>query len=159
MRGGVNKAIPIVTAIIVVVIPVLLISIANVTSSALNRGGKSQNVVAEDDAYVGTRPDYSKFSALPVIRMTTKDDLPYSVVVELVLDYDLNDASAATELTSRVVELSDFLSSYFSSKYGADLQSNKVDTLKQDLMEKMNKLLNKAKIWTIYFKHLSTTEI
>jgi flagellar FliL protein len=99
------------------------------------------------------------FSALPVIRATTKDPSPYSVVVEIVLGYDLNNATAATELTSRLVELQDFVRNYFSSKYNADLQPDKEEQLKHDLIEKLNRRLNTAKVRAVFFKQLSTMEM
>jgi flagellar FliL protein len=99
------------------------------------------------------------FSALPVIRATSKDPTPYSVVVEMVLGYDLNNATAATELTSRIVELQDFTRNYFSNKFNADLQPDKEEQLKQDLIEKINRMMNTAKIRAIYFKQLSTMEM
>ncbi|MDR2793396.1 MAG: flagellar basal body-associated FliL family protein [Treponema sp.] len=138
---------------------ILIVTISVITVKILNKGGTSQTVVADDDAYVGTRPQYSMFSALPVIRATTKDPSPYSVVVELVLGYDLNNATAATELTSRLVELQDFIRNYFSNKYNADLQPDKETQLKQDLMEKLNRLLNTAKVRAVFFKQLSTMEM
>jgi flagellar FliL protein len=138
---------------------IFIVTVSVITFNILNKGGKSQTVVPEDDAYTGTRPQYSMFSALPVIRATTKDPTPYSVVVEMVLGYDLNNATAATELTSRIVELQDFTRNYFSNKYNADLQPDKEEQLKQDLIEKINRMMNTAKIRAIFFKQLSTMEM
>ncbi|MDR1466590.1 MAG: flagellar basal body-associated FliL family protein [Treponema sp.] len=138
---------------------VVVIVICVITFDILNRRGTSQTTVPENEAFVGTRPTYSNFSALPIIRANTKDTPPYSVIVEMVLGYDLNNATAATELTSRLVELQDFTRNYFSNKFNADLQPDKEETLKNDLMEKMNRLLNTAKIRAIYFRQLSTMEM
>ncbi|MDR0375221.1 MAG: flagellar basal body-associated FliL family protein [Treponema sp.] len=138
---------------------ILIVTISVITFNILNKGGRSQTVVTENDAYIGTRPQYSMFSALPVIRATTKDPSPYSVVVEIVLGYDLNNATAATELTSRLVELQDFVRNYFSNKYNADLQPDKEEQLKHDLLEKLNRHLNTAKVRAIFFKQLSTMEM
>jgi flagellar FliL protein len=139
---------------------VLIVTISVITFGILNKGGTSQTVVTtEDDAFVGTRPQYSMFNALPVMRATTKDPTPFSVVVEMVLAYDLNNAGAASELTSRLVELQDFTRNYFSNKYNADLQPDREEQLKKDLMEKLNRLLNTAKVRAIFFKQLSTMEM
>ncbi len=139
---------------------ILIVTISVITFNILNRGGQSQAVVSDDSsAYVGNRPEYSKFTALPVIRTTTQDPIPYSVVVEIVLGYDLNNATAATELTSRLTELQDFLRHYFSSTYNTDLLPEKEEQLKRDLMEKLNRLLNTAKIRAIYFTQLSSMEM
>ncbi|MDR0644624.1 MAG: flagellar basal body-associated FliL family protein [Treponema sp.] len=136
----------------------MIVTIAVLMRNAFAKSG-NQTTVPENDAYIGTRPTYSYFSTLPVIRANTKDTPSYSVIVELVLGYDLNDATAATELTSRLVELQDFIHNYFSNKYNADLQPDKEEILKNDLMEKMNDLLNTAKIRAIYFRQLSTVEM
>ncbi|MDR2783040.1 MAG: flagellar basal body-associated FliL family protein [Treponema sp.] len=138
---------------------ILIVTISVITFNILNKGGKSQTVVTDDVTYEGTRPQYSMFSALPVIRAMTKDPSPYSVVVEIVLGYDLNNATAATELTSRLVELQDFIRNYFSSKYNVDLQPDKEEQLKQDLIEKLNRRLNTAKVRAVFFKQLSTMEM
>jgi flagellar FliL protein len=138
---------------------ILIVTISVITFTILNKGGQSQTVVADNSAYVGTRPEYSMFSALPVIRTTTADSPAYSVVVEMVLGYDLNNATAATELTSRLTELQDFLRHYFSSKVHEDLKPEKEENLKQDLIEKINRMMNTAKIRVIYFKQLSTMEM
>ncbi|MDR1127038.1 MAG: flagellar basal body-associated FliL family protein [Treponema sp.] len=138
---------------------VVVITVSVITFNILNGRGASQTTVSESPTWEGSRPTYSYFSALPVIRANTKDTPPYSIMVELVLGYDLNNATAATELTSRLVELQDFVRNYFSSKFNADLQPDKEETLKNDLMEKVNRLLNTAKIRAIYFKQLSTMEM
>jgi flagellar FliL protein len=140
---------------------ILIVTISVITFNILNKGGgRSRTAVSMDDAaYIGVRPSYSMFSALPVIRATTKDPNPYSVVAEMVLGYDLNNATAATELTSRLVELQDFTRNYFGNKYAADLQPDKEEELKRDLMEKLNRLLNTARVRAVYFKQLSTMEM
>ncbi|MDR0785629.1 MAG: flagellar basal body-associated FliL family protein [Treponema sp.] len=137
----------------------VVFTISVITFNILNGSGKSQTTVPENEVWIGERPTYSTFNAIPVIRANTKDTPPYSVVVDMVLGYDLNNSTAATELTSRLVELQDFIRNYFSNKFQADLQPDKETALKNDLMEKMNRLLNTAKIRTIYFKQLSTMEM
>jgi flagellar FliL protein len=138
---------------------ILIVTIAVITFNILNKNGTGQTVVMEDDAYTGVRPQFSMFSALPIVRATTKDPTPSSVIVEIVLGYDLNNATAATELTGRLVELQDFTRNYFSNKYSADLLPDKEEQLKQDIMEKLNRLLNTAKVRAVYFKQLSVMEM
>jgi flagellar FliL protein len=154
MKGGVNKRLPAILATVVIIIlaAIILFTAASViTYNVLNKDTDTDTQTAQ--------PQYSMFSSLPVIRATTKDSTPYSVVVELILGYDLNDTAAATELTSRLVELQDFIRSYFSSKYNVDLQPDKEEQLKQELIEQFNSRLNVAKIRTIEFKQLITMEM
>ncbi|MDR1956118.1 MAG: flagellar basal body-associated FliL family protein [Treponema sp.] len=139
---------------------ILIVTVAVITYSILNKGGKSQTVVPENSPYIGTRPQYSMFSAIGLIRTRTKDPTPYTVVVEMILGYDLNNAQAATELTGRLYELRDFVRSYFSSKYAEELLPENEGRLKQEIIELLNtRMLNTAKVRTILFNQLDAIEM
>ncbi|MDR2393428.1 MAG: flagellar basal body-associated FliL family protein [Treponema sp.] len=139
---------------------ILIVTVVVITYSILNKGGRSQTVVPENSPYIGTRPQYSMFSAIGMIRTRTKDPTPYSVVVDMIIGYDLNNAQAATELTGRLYELRDFVRSYFSSKYAEDLQPENEARLKQEIIELLNtRVLNTAKVRMILFNQLDAMEI
>jgi flagellar FliL protein len=139
---------------------ILIVTVVVITFSILNKGGRSQTVVPENSPYIGTRPQYSMFSAIGLIRTRTKDPTPYAVVVEMIIGYDLNNAQAATELTGRLYELRDFVRSYFSSKYAEELQPENEARLKQEIIELLNtRVLNTAKVRTILFNQLDAMEM
>ncbi|QQO08250.1 flagellar basal body-associated FliL family protein [Breznakiella homolactica] len=139
---------------------IFIVTVAVITFNILNRGGRSQTVVSETDPYVGRRPQYSMFTAVGVVRTRTNDPTPYSVVVNMVLGYDMNDKNAQTELTNRLYELRDFTRSFFNSKSAADLQPENEARLKQEIMEALNtRILEKAKIRMVVFTQLDIMEM
>jgi flagellar FliL protein len=90
-----------------------------------------------------------------MIRTSTKDEVPYSVVVDMVIGYDLNDNAAATELTARLYELRDFVRSFFRSKTADQLQPEDEARLKQEIIELLNtRVLNTARARIILFNQL-----
>jgi flagellar FliL protein len=139
---------------------IFIVTVAVITYNILNKGGKSQTVIPESPSYIGTRPQYSMFSAIGTIRTRTKDPSPYAVMVEMIIAYDLNDTVANSELSGRLIELQDFVRHYFSGKYAAELQPENEARLKQDIIEQLNtRLLNTAKVRMILFKQLEAVEM
>jgi flagellar FliL protein len=134
---------------------IFIVTVSVITYNILNQGGRSQTVIPENSPYVGSRPQYAMFTAIGMIRTGTKDPVPYSVVVDMVIGYDLNDNAASTELTSRIYELRDFVRSYFRTKLAADLQPENEARLKQEIVEMLNtRVLNTAKARIILFNQL-----
>ncbi|MDR0721512.1 MAG: flagellar basal body-associated FliL family protein [Treponema sp.] len=139
---------------------ILIVTVVVITYNILNKGGRSQTAVPENSPYIGSRPQYSMFSAIGMIRTRTKDPTPYAVVVDMIIGYDLNNAQAATELTGRLYELRDFVRSYFGSKYVEELQPENEARLKQEIIELLNtRVLNTAKVRTILFNQLDAMEM
>jgi flagellar FliL protein len=134
---------------------IFIVTVSVITYKILNKGGRSQTVIPENSPYIGSRPQYSMFTAIGMIRTSTKDPLPYSVVVDMVIGYDQNDNAAATELTSRLYELRDFVRNFFRTKQASDLQPENEARLKQEIVEGLNtRLLNTAKARIILFNQL-----
>ena len=139
---------------------IFIVTVSVITFNILNKGGKSQTVVPMDSPYMGTRPVYSYFSSIGIVRTKTRDATPTAVVVEMNLGYDQNDNAGATELTSRISELQDFTRSFFSSKYAAELLPEKEGQIKKEIIELLNtRLLNTARIRNITFKQLEVMEM
>jgi flagellar FliL protein len=140
---------------------VFIVTVSFVTYTVLSKGGKSQTAVAEPASpYVGTRPQYQIFSSINSVRTRTKDTTPYSVAVDMVVGYDMNDKYAQAELTSRLYELQDFVRSFFSSKYAAELQPENEARLKQEILEAINtRILDTSTVKIILFKQLDVNEM
>ncbi|MDR0562957.1 MAG: flagellar basal body protein FliL [Spirochaetaceae bacterium] len=138
---------------------IFIVTVSVITYNILNKGGKSQTVIPENSPYVGTRPQYNMFGAIGLVRTRTKDPVPHAVIVEMVIAYDLNDNAGNTELTSRIVELQDFVRSFFRSKYAKELEPENEAQLKREIIELLNtQMLNTAKARNIFFKQLETIE-
>ncbi|MCL2832245.1 MAG: flagellar basal body-associated FliL family protein [Treponema sp.] len=137
-----------------------IITICVITFNILNKQGPSQTIMPDSSPYVGTRPQYSMFTSIGVIRTQTKDTAPYTVVVDMVIGYDQNDNAAAGEMTSRLYELRDFVRSFFRSKTAAELQPENEARLKQEIMETLNtRVLNSGKVKVILFNQLDVMEM
>jgi flagellar FliL protein len=140
---------------------IFIVTVAVITYNIMNRGGKSQtSAVDPSSPYVGKRPDYNMFTLIGPVTTRTKDVTNYSVTVDMIIGYDLNDSAAQTELTSRQYELRDFVRSYFTGKYAAELQPENEFRLKQEIREILNtRLLNTAKARIILFNKLDVMEV
>ena len=138
---------------------IFIVTVSVVTYNILNKGGQSQTVIPANSPFVGARPQYSVFTAIGTIRTSTKDPIPYAVVVDMVVGYDLNDNSASTELTARLYELRDFVRMFFRSKMADELKPENEARLKQEIVELLNtKVLNSARARIILFNQLDVMQ-
>jgi flagellar FliL protein len=139
---------------------IFIVTVSVITFNIMNKSGKSATVVPVDSPYVGTRPTYSYFTAIGVIRTSTSDPVPYGVVVNMIIGYDLNSATAATELTSRISELKDFVRYFFRTKTAAELAPQNEEKIKQEIMEQLNtRILNTTKVRSILFTQLDVMQM
>jgi flagellar FliL protein len=139
---------------------IFIVTVAVITYNIMNKGGKSQTVITDTSPYVGKRPEYSMFTSIGTVRTRTKDPTPYSVVVDMIIGYDMNDRNAQTELTTRLRELQDFVRFFFSSKYSNELKPENEARLKQEIIEALNtRLLVNSKARIILFTQLDVIEM
>jgi len=134
---------------------IFIVTVSVITYNILNKGGQSQTVIPANSPFVGARPQYSVFTSIGLIRTSTRDPIPYSVVVDMVVGYDLNDNSASTEMTGRLYELRDFVRTFFRGKTADELKPENEPRLKQEIIELLNtKVLNSARARIILFNQL-----
>jgi len=139
---------------------IFIVTVSVITYTILNKGGQSQTVIPANSPFVGARPQYSVFTSIGVIRTTTRDPVPYSVVVDMVIHYDLNDSAGSTELTGRLYELRDFVRSFFRSKTADELKPENEPRLKQEIIEQLNtKVLNTTRARMITFNQLDVMQM
>jgi flagellar FliL protein len=140
---------------------IFIITVVVITVRIIGSGGKSQTVVTDPNSpYMGKRPDYSMFTSIGIVRTRTRDVTPSAVVVDMVIGYNLNDSAAATELTSRLYQLRDFVRSYFNGKYAQELQPENEAQIKQEIIEYLNnRVLDIAKVRMILFNQLDVMEM
>ena len=117
---------------------IFIVTVSVITYNILNRGGQSQSPIPSASPFVGSRPQYQMFSSIGVVRTSTKDPLPYSVVVDMVVGYDLNDNATASELTARLYELKDFVRLFFKSKTADELRPENEPRIKAEIIERLN---------------------
>jgi flagellar FliL protein len=134
---------------------VFIVTISVITYNILNKGGKSQTAIPSNSPFVGARPQYQFFTSIGMVRTSTKDPVSYSVVVDMVIGYDLNDNAAQSELIGRLYELRDFVRLYFKSKMADELRPENEARIKQEILEMLNtRVLNSAKVRIILFNQL-----
>jgi flagellar FliL protein len=139
----------------------VIVTVSIITVNAVSGGGKSRTATTDPtDPYVGKLPEYAAFTLIGPVTTRTSDTVTYSVTVEMILQYDLNDNAAQTELTGRQYELRDFVRNYFSKKSAADLSPEKEGTLKREIREQLNtRYLDVAKVRNVLFNKLDVMEM
>jgi flagellar FliL protein len=138
---------------------IFIVTVAVITYKILNSRGESQTVLDPTSEYIGTRLQYSTFSLIGQLNARTRDET-HTVVVDMLIEYDLNSNAAATELTARVNQLRDFTRHYFASKYFNELAPENEDALKQEIREILNtRYLDTAKVRGILFNKLDVMEL
>jgi len=140
---------------------IFIVTVVIITVNIMNKGGKSQSGTGDsDDLYVGKRPEYAFYTLIGPVTIKTKDPVNHSATVEMIIGYDLNDNAAQTELISRQYELRDFVRTYFSGKYAAELEPENDTRLKKEIMQILNdRFLDKAKVRIILFNKLDVMEV
>ncbi|MDR1900293.1 MAG: flagellar basal body-associated FliL family protein [Treponema sp.] len=141
---------------------VFIVTVAVITYNIMSKGGKSQTAVTDpQDPYMGKRPEYAYYTLIGSVTTKTKDaDKSYSVTVDMIIGYDLNNNAAQTELTGRQYELRDFVRNYFQGKYSSELQPENEAKLKSDIRETLNtRFLDTAKVRIILFDKLDVMEM
>jgi flagellar FliL protein len=156
-KGGLGAVLPNLLKFVALGLAALIfiIGVAAFTTNLIMKRGQSQTVIPESSPYQGNRPLYAAFTAIGQVQTRTRDAVPYSVVVDMVIEYDLNDNAAATELTGRIYQLQDFVRNFFSGCTVEQLYPENEARLKQQIIEKLNtQVLNTAKARNILFKKL-----
>ena len=139
---------------------IFIVTVSVITYSILNRGGRAQTVIPSTSPFVGTRPTFSFYTLLGTVTTTTRDVIPHSVRVEMILGYDENDSAAATELTNRRYELEDFVRVFFRSKTAEELGPENEPRLRQEIIEQLNtRMLNTARVRIVLFRQLDVMRL
>lgn len=134
---------------------IFIVTVSVITFNILNRGGQNQTFIPTANPFVGARPTFQFFTLIGPVRTMTRDPIPYSVVVNLQLGFDEGDNATATELTSRLHELQDFVRVFFRSRTAAELRPENEPRLKREIVEQINtRILNTARVRTVTFTQL-----
>jgi flagellar FliL protein len=139
---------------------IFIVTVSVITVNVVTNQGTSQTVIPGNSPYEGARPQYSFYTNIGQIRTNTRDVVPNTVIVDMVLGYDLNDAAAMTEINGRLYELRDFTRSFFRTKTAIELQPENEARLKQEIIELLNtRIFSNTRIRMIFFNQLDVMEI
>ena len=142
----------------IIFLTIFLSTFSVIASNLLNKGGKDQTVV--NSPYEMKSPEYAYYTLIGPVTIKTKDPASHSATVEMIIGYDMNDNAAQTELISRQYELRDFVRTYFSEKYAAELEPDNETRLKKEIMQILNdRFLDRARVRVILFNKLDVMEI
>jgi flagellar protein FliL len=138
---------------------IFIVAVVVITVNIMSGKGESQTSMDPTSEYIGTRPQYATFTLIGQINTRTRD-LTHAIVVDMLIEYDLNNNAAQTELTGRVNQLRDFTRNYFASKYYNELEPENEQKLKQEIREILNtRYLDTAKVRNILFNKLDVMEL
>jgi flagellar FliL protein len=153
--GGLGNLLPTIFKFVAIGLGALIfiVTVSVITYNIMNRGGRSQTVVGDPSSpYEGRRPIFSHYTGIGTITVRTRDVVPSTVTVEVIIGYDLNDQAASMEFINRQHALRDFMRRYFSSKTAAELAPEREEQLKREIREQLNtRFLDTARAREILF--------
>ena len=118
-----------------------------------------QATIPVSQEYVGKREVLDWYTSLGQVSTKTSDSLPASVIVEVVLGYKKEDKAASTEITSRQIEIKDFLRRYFTEMTVNDLRPKNEDKRRIEIRNAINDdILSSSKIKDVRFLSLQVIE-
>ena len=136
---------------------VFIVTVVVITTSIMNQGVQSQSYPAVSPEYEA-ESEILQWFAVEEIRGRTADDHAVTVMVTVKLGYKLDDKNLQTEIGQRAEQIYEIIRLYFGSKYDDDLKPQDEPGIKQDLIEKINRILSTGKIKEIIFKQFQTIE-
>ncbi|MFI3258006.1 MAG: flagellar basal body-associated FliL family protein [Spirochaetales bacterium] len=137
---------------------ILIVTVVVITMQILGTNQTATTAIPVSADYTPQREVYSWYENLPDIRTKTDDAIPASVVVTVVLGYDLDNTTTSSEITARRIEIQDYLRKYFSSKRRAELTPQNEDALKLEIKNDINDILTQSAIRDVRFLSFDIVE-
>lgn len=136
---------------------IFIVTVVVITVSIMGGSGKNQTAIPLSEDYVGVREVLQWYQAIGSIQTRTSDAIPASVMVDIALGFAFEDKTTPAELSSRLVELKDFLRSYFHNKTVAELRNE--EKIKIEIRNAINdNILAKSKIKDVRFTKYEIVE-
>ena len=138
---------------------ILIVTVVIITNVIMHKNEPPVTPIANAEEYVSKREVLDWYSSIGSIRTKTKDPLPASVIVEVVLGYKTQDKVTSTEITQRQIEIKDFLRRYFTGKSSVELGHENEDALRIEIRNAINDdILSSSKIRDVRFLTLDIIE-
>ena len=136
---------------------IFIVTVVVITVNLLSKNGKSHSEYPIAEEYRDSREILQYYSAIDAVKASTRDTVPGTVIVKVELGYPANDKATPQELTARLVELKDFLRSYFQNKTIAELRQE--EKIKIEIRNEINdNILSKTKIKGVAFTQYDIIE-
>ncbi|MBE6349790.1 MAG: flagellar basal body protein FliL [Spirochaetaceae bacterium] len=138
---------------------ILVVTVVIITMKVVNTNSPVQTATPISQDYVGRREVLDWYTSLGSIRTKTSDAIPASVVVDVVLGYKSQDKITSAEITSRQIEIKDFLRRFFTEKTASELKPQNEDKLRIEIRNTINDdILSTSKIKDVRFLSLDVIE-
>lgn len=160
-KGGLGALLPSLLKWVAIAIGaiILIVSVVVVTMKIVGSNTSPASTFPISEEYSGQREIYDWYTSLGAIRTKTSDDTPATVTVDVVLGYKKDDKAVATEITSRNIELVDFLRRYFTQRTIAELKPANEENLRSEIIRSINEtILTSTKIRDVRFRQLDVVE-
>ena len=129
---------------------IFIVTIVVITVNVMGLTGRSQTAVPVSEDYVPLQEPLEWYQSISTIQTRSSDVPPASIMVDIALGYTIGDKEAPSEISSRSIELRDFLRSFFHAKTAAELQNE--NRIKVEIRNFINdNLLTKTRIRDVRF--------
>ncbi len=138
---------------------ILIVTVVIITMKVMGTNNTATVAVPVSPEYTSKRELLSWYNSIGSIKTKTCDEVPASVIVEVVLGYKIDDKVTATEITQRQIEIKDFLRRYFTGKTAAELRPNNEAKLQMEIRNTINDdILSTSRIKDVKFLTLDVLE-
>ncbi|MBQ1198078.1 MAG: flagellar basal body-associated FliL family protein [Treponemataceae bacterium] len=138
---------------------ILIVTVVIITMKVMGTNNTATVAVPVSPEYTSKRELLSWYNSIGSIKTKTCDEVPASVIVEVVLGYKVDDKTTATEITQRQIEIKDFLRRYFTGKTAAELRPNNEAKLQMEIRNTINDdILSTSRIKDVKFLTLDVLE-
>lgn len=160
-KGGIGALLPSLLKWVAIALGaiILIVTVVFITMKIMGGNSSAETAIPISEEYAGKREILDWYTSLGSIRTKTSDAIPASVIVEVVLGYKKDDKATSTEITSRTIELKDFLRRYFTEKTIADLKPQNEEKLRIEIRNAINDdILSTSKIKDVRFLSFDVVE-
>lgn len=138
---------------------ILIVTVVIITMKVMGTNNTATVAVPVSPEYTSKRELLSWYNSIGSIKTKTCDEIPASVIVEVVLGYKIDDKTTATEITQRQIEIKDFLRRYFTGKTSEELRPNNEAKLQMEIRNTINDdILSTSRIKDVKFLTLDVLE-
>ncbi len=136
---------------------IFIVTIVVITVNIMGLAGRSTTSVPVSEDYVPLQEPLEWHQAVGLVQTRSSDIMPAAILVEVALGYTQGDRNTMTELSSRLVELRDFLRSFFHEKTMLELQNE--GRLKIEIRNYINdNILTRTRIRDVRFTRFDVIE-
>lgn len=98
------------------------------------------------------RGDKKIYSDLNQIRALSKDEIPATIVINPHLEYDAKNIPLQEELVKKKAKIKECILKWFSDKTWVNVEAQKEERIKKELLDEINRKLSMGKCSAIYFQ-------